>query len=598
MVRAKPTSKKSAPFGVVGIGASAGGITALQSLFGALTPPPKLAFVVVQHLPEKPSELVALIGRWTRLPVYEAREGVKLKPNAVFVAPPGQALSLKRGVFDHERRAGAGPRAGIDTIDSFFESLAAEFGPQAIAVVLSGTGSDGAAGAVRIKQAGGMVLVQDPTTAMHEGMPRAAIANGAADHILPLQSVARELIASASPGYVRSESASSWADDVTTALDAIIQRIRTNAGVDLAGYKTTPLLWRIQRRMEFRQVPLFRDYEALLHDDPSELEALVRGIHLHVTEFFRDAPVWAVLQRDVIPRLFDEASDAPIRAWTPACATGEEAYSLAMLLAEQAASRHRSHGFQVFATDAAGEVVTRASRGVFEREALRALSGERRQRFFYEADGTSRVRRCLREKMVFALQDLLADPPFSGLDLVTCRNLLIYLEPEATRHVVQMLHASLRPGGYLVLGKGEALSPKQRGFEEVAPNTCIYRKTGPASEGKLPIAKRPQRLRTSSPPHHGLRTTLQATAVSQRRAGCDAERRIEGGRSRELRRALVPQEHSTFPHGPQPGGGRRRSDHVHGDHRSQARGVRLTRQRRAVSRARHRHVGRRVSDEP
>lgn len=506
-------------FLVVGIGASAGGITALQSLFRSIPAHPNLSFVIVQHLmPDQPSQLARLMSKWAVLPVCEARSGMTLHRDCIYVAPPGETLGLERGVFVTRRLDDAGPRPGIDTIDSFFESLAADFGARSIAVVLSGTGADGAAGAVRVKQAGGMVFVQDPTTALHNGMPIAAIANGAADHVMPLGLLAHELIASASPSYVRSASAAAWADDMTMALGGMIDLIRSRAGFDLTGYKTAPLLWRIQRRMELRRVPLFRDYEALLLDDPAELDALIRGIPIHVTEFFRDASAWTLLQREVIPQLFHlaESLAGPVRAWTPACATGEEAYSLAMLLAEQADAMKRSVDFQVFATDASAEIVARAGRGIFKPTALGSLSAERRQRFFYAADGAYRVKRALREKMVFAPQDLLTDPPFTGLDLITCRNLLIYLEPDAGKRVIYLLHSALRMDGYLFLGKGESLSAQQRGFEELAPNSHIYRKTGPVPKADIEFPKRPVRLSTSRSSLSAVEAHSHAAAVENR----------------------------------------------------------------------------------
>jgi len=497
MVGAAQADGNSADFPIVGIGASAGGIQALQTLFKAMPDRPGLAFVVVQHLlPERPSQLATLIGAWTGLPILEARDGLKIECNCIYVAQSDQTLGLEAGVITTRPIDRAGGRAGIDTVDCFFQSLAADVGSRAIAVVLSGTGSDGAAGAVCIKQAGGMVLVQDPVTAMHDGMLRAAIANGAPDHILSLGALAQELIACAAYDYVRG-APSSWADDVTRVLDGIIDLIRAKAGFDLSAYKTTPLLWRLQQRMELRRVPLFRDYEALLHDDPAELETLIRGIPIHVTEFFRDARTWEVLQDEVIPRIFDEAGEAQIRTWTPACATGEEAYSLAILLAEHASTLEKPADYQVFATDTAAEIVARASRGVFNAAAVKELSRERRQRFFYAADNAFRVKRSLREKMVFAPQDLLADPPFSGLDLVTCRNLLIYLQPDAIQRVVYLLNCALRVGGYLLLGRAESLSPNQVGFEEIAQGSHIYRKTGPSPKVDLAFPKRPLRLRTS-----------------------------------------------------------------------------------------------------
>jgi chemotaxis methyl-accepting protein methylase/GAF domain-containing protein len=227
------------------------------------------------------------------------------------------------------------------------------------------------------------------------------------------------------------------------------------------------------------------------------LEALIRAIPIHVTQFFRDASAWELLEREVIPRLLDEAGGVPIRAWTAACATGEEAYSLAMVLAEHAGAREGRADFQMFATDTSAEIVARASRGVFNARAVDVLSPQRRHRFFYSADGAFRVKRTLREKMVFAPQDLLADPPFPDLDLVSCRNLLIYLEPDAAKRVVYILHSSLRIGGYLFLGSAESLAYQQPGFEELVPNQRIYRKTGPISDVNIDFPKRPLRMSKS-----------------------------------------------------------------------------------------------------
>jgi two-component system CheB/CheR fusion protein len=485
-------------FPVVGIGASAGGIVALQTLFKALPALTSVAFVVVQHQPDKPSRLVPLMRKWAKLPVLEAADGVKLECGNIYVAPPGRGLWLENGVFATRRVNSSGARAGLDTIDSLFDSLARELRSKAVAVVLSGSGADGAAGAVRIKQAGGVVLVQAPASALHDSMPNAVIASGVADRVLPVGELARELVICTSPGFVRDACGESWASDATTALDGMIELIRNKSGFDLTGYKTTPLVWRIQRRMEYRSVPSFSEYEALLRDDAAELETLIRGIPIHVTEFFRDFAVWKELQQQVIPRLFQDARGRPVRAWTPACASGEEAYSLAVLLAEYASATSPAD-FQLFATDVSAEMVARASRGIFRMAAVKNLSDVWRQQHFYMADGAMRVRRELREKMVFAPQDLLADPPFAGMDLVTCRNLLIYLEEDAAARVVHLLHSSLRIGGYLVLGKSESLLLRQRGFKELKAGMRIYCKTGEAPGHGAEAPRWRVRLRKSEP---------------------------------------------------------------------------------------------------
>ncbi|HJQ98944.1 MAG TPA: CheR family methyltransferase, partial [Candidatus Polarisedimenticolaceae bacterium] len=473
---------QSSSSAVVGIGASAGGITALQSLFRSIPPKPGLAFVVIQHLqPGYSTHLPQLISKWTSMGTHLAADGVRPEADNVYVARAEDVLTLENGAFRTQPRDG-GLRPGIQTVDLFFESLAVDRGPRAIAVVLSGTGMDGAAGALRIRQEGGVVLVQDPITALHDGMPLAAVAGGSADHVLPVGAMEQQLVACASPSYVRPASTATTATDLMRTLDEILGLVRQQAGLDLAAYKTTPLLWRIQQRMNTRRVGTFQDYEALLRDDPVELEALIRGIPIHVTEFFRDPAAWEVLDREVIEPLV--SGGGSLRAWTPACATGEEAYSLAMLLDE------RGGAFQVFATDASPEILARASRGMFASAAVQALSAERRARFFYTVDGGWRVKKSLRERMVFAAHDLLADPPFSGLDIVTCRNLLIYLEPEAGSRVVNLLHGSLNMGGYLFLGRGESLSPRQKGFETVSQTWHVYRKVGPATGIKVSVPKR------------------------------------------------------------------------------------------------------------
>lgn len=465
-------------FPVVGIGASAGGIRTLRNLLAALPRKSGLALVVVQHLPPNvPSRLVGILARAAKLTVREVVDGTTLQRDCVYVAAPDQVVTLEKGTLRSQTLSGFG-RPGIDTIDTLLESLAADRGKQAIAVILSGTGTDGAAGAICVKRAGGTVLVQKPTTAEYGGMPLAAIATGTADHVLALRSIARELAARASPSYVPPPSKSDWNEEDAQALDDILTLIRRSVGFDLTGYKRTPLIWKTQERMRVRHIEDFRDYQALLEDDPAEREAFVHDVPIYVTSFFRDAEAWEVLDREVMPSLVAEGR--PIRAWTPACSTGEEAYSVAMLLAEHAGRVANPAEFQVFATDASAEIVARAGRGRFSANAVKRVSPERTEQFFYSADGKYCVKKSLREKMVFAVQDLLADPPFSDLDLITCRNLLIYLEPSAIERVLSLLHSALRMKGYLFLGQGESLPPKQRGFEAVSFPSPIYRKVGAA----------------------------------------------------------------------------------------------------------------------
>jgi two-component system CheB/CheR fusion protein len=467
---------------VVAIGASAGGISALKALFEALPSDLNAAYVVLQHLPpDQPSGFPDVVAKWSSMPVRPAEDGVRPQANCIYIPSPDHVLTIDQGVF-RATPANGKLRPGIDTIDAFFESLAKDQGPRAIAVILSGTGMDGCAGATGVRQSGGLVFAQDPLTAMYRNMPLTAIAHNIVNYTLPAGAMPQQLAACLDPSY---RDDSEFSDGPAQSLDAIQELVGREAGLDLKGYKPSPIIWRIHQRMELRKVQTFGDYLALLQDSPAELEALAHGIPIHVTEFFRDPEAWDVLSQNVVCPLMRESK--PIRAWTTACSTGEEAYSAAMLFSEHA---RREHDFQVFATDAAPEIVARAGRGVFSARSVQSLSPGRRARFFYAADGAFRVKRQLRERMVFAPQDLLADPPIMGLDLITCRNLLIYLEREASERVLHVLHRSLRMGGFLFLGRGEMLLPKQLGFEPVSSVWHIYRKAAQSSNPAFAISTR------------------------------------------------------------------------------------------------------------
>lgn len=486
-------------FAVVGIGVSTGGIEALQTLFRTLPGKTGLAFVVIPNLlSDPPGQFAEQIGKASQLPVSETKNGLLVERDHIYIAAPGEVLTLEQGRLRCRPFSGYG-RSGIHLIDIFFESLAKDLGPRAVAVLLSRTGSDGASGSILIKQAGGRVFVEEPDAREYEGIPSAAIATGAFSQFLPVEAMTRALLACASSFPASIESNILGQNNSPFPLEEILGLI-DQSGFDLNGYKVTPLLWQIQRRMEVRRIDQMDDYVALLHDDPSEMARLIREIPIHVTNFFRDPEAWKVLESDVIaPLVQGHSVNSPIRAWTPACSTGEEAYSLAMLLAEQIELKEKPADFQLFATDASDRIVAQASQGIYSASAVSKIPTERLARFFCASDGQYRIKKSLREKLVFAPQHLLADPPFSDLDLVTCRNLLIYLEPKALQQVLALLHASLRMGGTLFLGQGEALSPKQQGFEPISLRWHIYRKSGPLTDISLRVPKRLERLLPSKP---------------------------------------------------------------------------------------------------
>jgi two-component system, chemotaxis family, CheB/CheR fusion protein len=478
----EPKNQSCLPFRVVGVGASAGGIEALQVLVRALPDKPGIALTVVQHLPpDHQSGLVAILGACTALPVQDATEGCSVEPDRIYVIAPGEALTLERGIF--RSRLSAHNRGDqLSMIDNFLDSLATDQHTQAIAVILSGTGSDGAAGVIRIKQGGGITFAQEPTTASHDGMPRAAIGTGAIDWIM-----APEAIAWALPHCVpRMGSLShpaAWSTEMAEALGSILATVRAHADFDFSGYKTTPLVSRIQQRMSSCRITNLAEYALLLRTAPAEVEALVRHLPIHVTAFFRDEEAWRRLEHDVIaPLVLVQDGDRPIRAWTAACATGEEAYSLAMLLDEEAAKQSRRVPFQIFAADASPDIVARASSAVFPATIGENLSAERLERHFEKVPKGYRIRKSLRSKMVFAPHHLLSDPPFSDFDLITCRNLLIYLERNERDRVLSLLNSALHIGGYLFLGQGEPLMPASHGFEPVSARARIYRKIATPAE--------------------------------------------------------------------------------------------------------------------
>ena len=471
------------------IGASAGGITALQQLFEALGAGLPFAFVVLQHLPPgSPSGLSGLLRNWTAMPVETATDDTRPQPGAIHLPSPDAILTLEDQRFRTRPAEGGQRRPGTDAIDAFLESLSPQEAARTVTVILSGSGMDGTAGAIHIRQCGGTVIVQDPRTAAYESMPNAIAQRGLHHLALPVEEIARYLRDCAAPDHAW-PTATPQSTPLGDTLKQILELIRRQAAFDFSGYKTSPLLWRIQQRMEVRRVWAFADYAALLEDDPAELVALVKGIPVHVTEFFRDPEAWEALAEEVLLPLLAQTDAEPLRIWIPACSTGQEAYSMAMLLDELRSAHGGTREAQLFATEPAPEMLARASRGLYRGTELTTLSPARRESFFYAVDGGWRVKRTLRERMVFAIQDLLLDPPLASMDLISCRNLLIYLEPETIDQVLQVLHGALRPGGYLLLGRSEAYPLHRRGFEPLSLRWNLHRKAGALPEQR-PLSPR------------------------------------------------------------------------------------------------------------
>jgi two-component system CheB/CheR fusion protein len=471
------------PFPIVGIGASAGGIQALEQFFDNVAPDSGMAYVVVQHLsPDHTSLLGDILGRRAKIPVHEITDGMAIEADNVYVIAPGYTLTISAGRLHLgepvEKRGHRRP------VDDFFRSLADEQAEKAFAIVLSGTGSNGSAGCQAIKAAGGICIAQDPETAAFPGMPQSLIHTGYADQVLEPKKIPAVLHrfaahSSTNRGDVAPPDEESHLQRDRVHLREILAILRTRTRHDFSGYRKPTILRRIQRRMNLAACEGLQDYAGVLREHPDEVISLANDLMINVTGFFRDAEAWDALRSAVIaPLVAARAADGqPIRAWVTACASGEEAYTLAMVITEELRGHQRVE-VKIFATDTAERSLGLARAGVYPGGIEADLSPERLDRFFDREEHTFRIKKEIRDMVVFSPQDVLRDPPFSRLDLCSCRNFLIYLEPETQRRVLALLHFSLRDGGHLFLGNTESYSGSEQLFELVSKRWRIYRRTG------------------------------------------------------------------------------------------------------------------------
>jgi len=451
---------QSAVFPIVGIGASAGGLEAATRLFEHLPADTGMAFVLVQHLdPDHASQLAILIARITRLPVREAGDGMRAVPNEVYIIPPNADLTIARGVL---RVLPRGDHTGLRLpIDMFLRALAEDQHERAIGVILSGTGSDGTQGLRAIKAAGGITFAQEAASAKYDGMPRSAIAAGAVDLVLTPEDIARELARIGGNPALR-PGASAPARPATAedgdGMSTIFSLLRGAHGIDFSSYKPATIERRIKRRMVLQRIERLDAYVRYLRANASERDALYQDLLIDVTRFFRDQEVFDALKRDVFPRLDQgNAPDAPIRVWVPGCATGEEAYSIAICLMEFFGEHTETRALQVFATDVNETALATARAGAYPEGIAHDVSPERLRRFFTRTEEGYRISKTIRNLCVFARQDITHEPPFSQLDLISCRNLLIYLSAPVQQRLIPVFHFALKPGGFLVLGTSETI---------------------------------------------------------------------------------------------------------------------------------------------
>ena len=471
-------SARSRPsFPIVGIGASAGGLAAFESFFSGMPAgrEPGMGFVLVQHLsPDHESLLPELVQRFTRMKVFEAKDGMPVLPNCVYIIPPGHDLAILGGALQLLVHATAQPRRPIDF---FFRSLAQDLGELAIGIVLSGTGSDGTLGVRAIKAAGGMVMAQGSRSAQSHGMPSSAVAAGVVDYELRAEEMPARLLAFVTHSSRGPDARSG--PEPSAALDKIFVLLRAQMGHDFSRYKPSTIGRRIARRMAVQHIEEIEGYVAYLQQSPAEVVALFNDLLIGVTSFFRDPEAFAALEHALPGLLADKPPGATVRLWSAACSTGEEAYSLAILVGEHVASVAQGYKVQIFATDIDGRAIAAARAGVYPASVVEHLSAERLARSFtLEPGGASyRIKRPLRDLVVFSEQDILQDPPFSRLDLVCCRNLLIYLDGELQRELVSRFAYALNPGGLLFLGTSETVGEAGLQFDTLDRKAKVFRRT-------------------------------------------------------------------------------------------------------------------------
>ncbi len=489
---------------VVGIGASAGGIEALSRFFDAMPADSGCAFVVVLHLdPKRESELASILSARTTMPVVQVEDGMRLAANCVYVIAPDTDLKVSNGGLHVSTPTD--PRGQRHPVDVLFSSLAADQHERAVAIVLSGTGRNGTEGLRDIRAEGGISLVQSPETAKFDGMPRSAIVADLADHVLAPEKMPEALLAFMSHGYVKAPTeVEATMRDGRATLDQLLEFLRVRGGHDFRSYKDSTLRRRVHRRLGLRNIETLDEYIDELRTNSNEVNTLVGDLMISVTGFFRDVGAWKALAKLVIaPMVAARETGASIRIWAPACSTGEEAYSLAMLVAEHAEAAGKHFDLKVFATDVQETNLRKARDGIYPAAALTVFQASRLTRFFQKLDGSYQVSKGLRDMVVFARQNLLRDPPFSRLDLVSCRNLLIYLEPDAQQRVIALCHFALRQGGHLFLGNAETIGRHEDLFETVSKKWRIYRRLGPTRhdliEYPLPSDRSEQRATEHQP---------------------------------------------------------------------------------------------------
>ncbi|HZR81704.1 MAG TPA: chemotaxis protein CheB, partial [Candidatus Binatia bacterium] len=466
---------------IVGIGASAGGLDAFSQLLSSLPENPGMAIVLIQHqAPQHESALAELLAAHSRLPVVQATDGVELLPDHVYVNPPNAQLVVDQ----HQLRLLPRPtdRSQFMPIDAFFTSLAESARDRAIAVVMSGTASDGTIGFRDIKAAGGITIAQRPESARYDGMPRAAIASGLVDLVLTPQEIAVALCQMGRHPYLREAAQEALEKethlpDRTQLFDRVLVLLRSGTGVDFRQYKRPTIERRVHRRMVLHRLTRLDQYIRYLEENPAEVQSLFQDLLILVTRFFRDPESYDALRKQALPRILAQhRDDEPIRVWVAGCSTGEEAYSIGMLLIEFLGDRAASVPVQIFATDVSDAAIEQARAAHYPPSIAADVSPERLRRFFSKTETDYHVSKVVRDLCVFARQDLTRDPPFSKIDLILCRNVLIYLNASLQQKLMSLFHYALKPAGFLMLGSAETIGQHSELFQIEDKRSRLYAK--------------------------------------------------------------------------------------------------------------------------
>ncbi len=482
-------SAKTLRFPIVGIGASAGGLEAFEAFFRACLPDMGMAFVLVSHLaPDHHSLLTEILQRCTVIPVTEAIDQIKVTPNHIYIIPPNRDMAILNGALQLSLPDQA--RGRRMPIDGFLRSLADDQAENAVGIILSGTASDGTLGLCAILDAGGVCMVQTPETAKYDGMPQSAIHAGCATHILCVEEMPSMLIKLARRPSFRQKVPSILSRDAKNKLTPILLQIRSHTGHDFSLYKKSTLNRRVARRMVLHHIDDLTMYARFLKHNPHEIQALFKELLINVTCFFRDAEAFVTLKQDILPALLaDKADDYVFRVWVAACASGEEAYSIAMVLREVMEERQQFFKVQIYATDIDDEAISTARSGVYLPNIAQDMSPERLSRFFTLVDHRYKIKAEIREMVVFAVQSVIKDPPFTKLDLLSCRNLMIYMEQEQQARLIPSFYYALKPNGVLFLSSSESIPRHPELFVPLNRKWKFYQATHAMAKPSIPVLR-------------------------------------------------------------------------------------------------------------